>query len=68
MDPGIVLDLHAFLIGNDFSAQAQMLRSEIKNSLKLALPYLTKMCLKYYLEREFQSLVLNIFHIWQISA
>ena len=29
-----------------FSAQAQMLLSEIQNSLKLALPYLTKRCLK----------------------
>ena len=35
-----------------FSAQAQMLLSEIQNSLKLALPYLTKKCLKYYLGRE----------------
>ena len=29
-----------------------MLLSEIQNSLKLALPYLTKTCLKYYLGRE----------------
>ena len=35
-----------------FSAQVQMLLSEIQNSLKLALPYLTKRCLKYYLGRE----------------
>ena len=35
-----------------FSAQAQMLLSEIQNSLKLALPYLTKRCLKYYLGRK----------------
>ena len=35
-----------------FSVQAQMLLSEIQNSLKLALPYLTERCLKYYLGRE----------------
>ena len=29
-----------------------MLLSEIQNSLKLTLPYLTKRCLKYYLGRE----------------
>ena len=29
-----------------------MLLSEIQNSLKLALPYLTKRCLKYYLGRK----------------
>ena len=35
-----------------FSAQAQMLLSEIQNPLKLVLPYQTKRCLKYYLGRE----------------
>ena len=35
-----------------FLAQAQMLLSEIQNSLKLALPYLGKRCLKCYLGRE----------------
>ena len=59
--PGILFFLLAML----FSAQAQMLPSEIQNSLKLALPYLTKRCLKYFLGRE-QSFekgfrVLNIF-------
>ena len=35
-----------------FSAQAQILLSEIQNSIKIALPYLTKRCLKCYLGRE----------------
>ena len=36
-----------FLISNVFfSAQAQMLLSEIQNSIKLALPYLAKRCIK----------------------
>ena len=45
--------LHAIFstINGFFSALAQMLLSEIQNSLKLALPYLTKRCLKYYLGR-----------------
>ena len=60
------------------SAQAQMLLSEIQNSLKLALPYLTKRCLKYYLGREQSfdkgfrvqfSIFSEIgFENWQISA
>ena len=42
-----------FLLAMFFSAQAQMLLSEIQNSLnlKLALPYQKKRCLKYYLGR-----------------
>ena len=41
-----------FLFAMLFSVQAQMLLSEIQNSTKFALPYLTKRCLKYYLGRE----------------
>ena len=37
-------DVQAFFIKNAFLAQAQMLLSEIQNSLKLTLPYLTKRC------------------------
>ena len=48
-------EIHAFLLAMLFSAQAQMLPSEIQNSLKLALPYQIKRCLKYCLGRE-QSL------------
>ena len=55
-----------------------MLLSEIQNSIKLALPYLTKRCLKYYLGRE-QSFDKGFsdqftifseigFENWQISA
>ena len=61
-----------------FSAQAQILLSEIQDSLKLALPYLTKRCLKYSLGREqsFDKGFRNQFSIfseigfenWQISA
>ena len=40
-----------FLLAMLFLAQAQMLLSEFQNSLKLALPYLTKRCFKYYLGR-----------------
>ena len=43
--------LHAFLEAMFFSAQAQMLLSEIEISLKLALAYLTKRCLKCLLGR-----------------
>ena len=47
------LQLFVIFISNRFfSAQAQMLLIEIQNSLKLALPYLTKRCLKDYLGRE----------------
>jgi len=35
-----------------FSAKAQMLLSKIQNSQKMALPYLTKKCLKRYLGKE----------------
>ena len=35
-----------------FSTQAQMLLSKIEFSKKLALPYMTKRCLKCYLGRE----------------
>ena len=55
-----------------------MLLNEIQNSLKLALPYLTKGCLKYYLGRELSfdkgfrvqfSIFSEIgFENWQISA
>ena len=55
-----------------------MLLSEIQNSIKLALPYLTKRCLKYYLGRkqsfdkgfrvQFSIFSEISFEIWQISA
>ena len=57
--------LHAFLYA--FLALPQMFFSKIQNFLKLALPYLTKRCLKYYLGRltkvsEFSS---QYFHFFQ---
>ena len=72
-------ELHAFFINNGFfSAQAQMLLSEIQNSLKLALPYQIKRCLKCYLGKEQSfdkgfrvqfSIFSEIgFSNWQISA
>ena len=67
-----------FFISYAFLAEAQMLLSEIKNSLKLALPFLTKRCLKFYLggEQSFDkcfgvqfSIFSEIgFENWQISA
>ena len=39
-----------FIISNDFFGLGTL--SEIQNSLKLVLHYLTKRCLKYYLGRE----------------
>ena len=61
-----------------FLAQAQMLFSKIQNSQKLALPYLTKRCLKRYLGKEqsfgkgfrvqFSIFTELRFENWQISA
>ena len=49
---GVLLTYALFLQAMVFSAQTQMLLSKIQNSQKLALPYLTKWCLKRYLGRE----------------